>query len=154
MSPSSNNLGFRFHNSAVYVLEGSLSGVICMARSLQVLLIEEESIVAAALLDVDLCSDNVVDVSAWRVATADITNLAQWIAAQDLRTNTIAPVSSVVEPANPGRASVTFAIAIGMQLNIGFLMIFTVATVDSATAARLPTDGWRLEWHLAASGCS
>jgi hypothetical protein len=66
--------------------------MVCMARTAQVVLIEEVTSVAAVERDVDLGRDFVICVCTWSVAAADDTDAAEWIAGKDERLGSITPL--------------------------------------------------------------
>jgi hypothetical protein len=89
--------------------------VICVAAALQIALIKEKILVAAVLSDVQLSSNNVIDVGTRLAAFTQLSDLAQRIAGENMRNGSSAPLRRVIKSAESGSAALAQSIAIGVS---------------------------------------
>jgi hypothetical protein len=88
-----------------------LGRVISVAGSLEVLHVEEPALIAAVLRNVLNRGDDVVCISAGRIAATQLRDLADGISRKHGRLSALAPLRGVIEPAKAARTTMTLAIA-------------------------------------------
>lgn len=125
------------------LLDLGLSGVASMTSALQVGLIEKERPIATILSDMYLSSNDVIDVCARSIATAEDRDLAHRIARDDVGRGAPAPLRAVVESTQ----SVSPAPLLSCALVFG--SVFLAVAADAASAATMmAADRWRFIWQL------
>lgn len=89
-----------------------------MTCAAQIAPVVEERLISTVLLDIDLSRDDVINVSAAAIAIADDSDLAERIAAENVRPRSVAPLRRVVVPAESALSLASVSIAILVLVNI------------------------------------